>query len=309
MRSTVHGVIAALLTPRDMEGSVASDSLRRNIDFVLDEGAQGVCVLGATGEYHAMSMNERKKVVDIASHQVRGRAHLVVCAGAPSFNESVHIAEYALGSGADVILLPPPFFFRYSQADMECFYTEAARRIGGPILLYNLPMFTNPIETPLAVRLINRVEKIVGIKDSSGGLDTLRAFNGIGLGGAVRLLGNDRVIPEALRTRCCDGFISGIAGVLPELSVALYEGADGWSDESPTVLMLEEVVSALDTLPVPWGLKLIAEARGLFDTNFSVPLSEARQGQLAQFAAWCSRWSPDTSPSFFNGRSRSESPF
>ena len=78
--------------------------------------------------------------------------------------------------GADALLLPPPHFFRYSQDDLEVFYLDAAERIAGPILIYNLPWFTEAVDTPLALRLLEQSPYLVGIKDSGPSLDTLEAL-------------------------------------------------------------------------------------------------------------------------------------
>ncbi len=65
----------------------------------------------------------------------------------------------AKAEGADVAMLPPPFFFTYSGEDLEEFCRQAAPQIGLPTLIYNLPVFVSPVPTDAAVRLVTEVEE------------------------------------------------------------------------------------------------------------------------------------------------------
>jgi dihydrodipicolinate synthase/N-acetylneuraminate lyase len=109
---------------------------------------------------------------------------------------------------------------------------------------------------------------------------------------AVRFVGNDGVLVEALTRDLCDGTISGVAGVIPELTLALWKSADhregGLFEDLGT--RLEQLLHRLDEFPTPWGLKLIAELRGLSPAGFALPLSLERRRQARAFQAWFSDW-------------------
>ena len=189
-------------------------------------------------------------------------------------------------------MLPPPYFFPYSQTDVEAFYIEAARQIAGPLFIYNLPTFTTPVETDIILRLVESVPNIVGVKDSSGSLDTLEALTKRSELSVCRMVGHDGVLCRALRMNSCDGAISGVAGVLPELIVPLFEcHQDG--DASRFNFFrekLDELLIQLDTFPAPWGLKVIAQYRGFFKAQFPLPLSEERVQQIRSFERWFDKW-------------------
>ncbi len=283
------GVIAALLTSRGSSGALDLESFERNARFVIEAGAAGVCVFGATGEYPLMGAGERQELLAcVARLRPAGRL-LVAGAGGASLSDCVVLARQAAEAGADAILLPPPHFFRYSQDDLEQFYREAARRIAHPVLIYNLPSFTNPVEVATAVRLIETVPSIVGIKDSGGGLEMLRELARRDGLACRRLVGHDAVLAEALREGLCHGVISGVAGVLPELTLAVYRGTGA------AARALDELLDALEPFPAPWGLKLVARCRGFFEPTFPLPLAESRQAQIRTFDEWFAAWWPAVS--------------
>jgi 4-hydroxy-tetrahydrodipicolinate synthase len=98
--SKIEGVIAALLTPRTASGSIDENSLARNIDFVIEKGVTGVCVNGATGEYVHCTLQERVRLVEIASRTLGGAGVLVSGVGGGTWDEYLHLGRYALDRGA-----------------------------------------------------------------------------------------------------------------------------------------------------------------------------------------------------------------
>jgi 4-hydroxy-tetrahydrodipicolinate synthase len=294
------GVTAALLLPRDDEGHIEWEAFERNAQFVLDAGAVGLCVNGATGEFASASQAERREAVERARGVSGGSALVVSGIGGTRWIEILTLGREAESAGADALLVPTPYFFHYASEDLAEFYRRIARESNIPVLIYNLPAFTGGLDAALAFQLIQEVDGIAGVKDSSGELDLLQrltsAASGMAsVGKALRLVGNDSVLAEALTRGLCDGTISGVAGVLPELTVALWKSATGEDVALFRSLAsrLETLIGQLDVFPTPWGLKFIAELRGLGPASIGLPLSAERQRQAAQFAGWFPRWWKD----------------
>jgi 4-hydroxy-tetrahydrodipicolinate synthase len=298
----IGGPMAAVLTPRTDSGQVDVHALQRNVEFILGCGSTGVCVNGATGEYTRATADERRCAVEAARKVVGAGSILLAGCGGASWEECYTAAAHALDCGAHAVLVPTPHFFRYEDQDIEEFYLELARRLDGPILLYNLPQFTNEIAPAVVARLVHTVPAIIGIKDSSGSLLNLRQLSTNGSRLARRIVGHDGVLAEALQERCLDGVISGVAGVVPELNVALF-GAFASADaqrRQQVVALQAELVRSLGPIPVPWGLKVIAARRGLCAESYPLPLATRRKAQLVDFAAWFDEWS-DRAMAILNG--------
>ena len=284
----IGGVIAALLTPRRPDGSIDFGAFTRNIAVVCEAGVDGICLNGATGEYPLATIEERKALVERAAAALPGDALLVVANGAATLADSLALARHAESHRANALLLPPAYFFRYGQTDIDQFYREAAAGTRLPVLIYNLPAFASEVPEEAVLDLVASVPNIAGIKDSSGQLDILAALTRRPDLGAVRMVGNDSAIAGALELGLCDGSISGIAGVLPELTLGVFRKG------GRLLGRLDELIAELDAFPTPWGLKLAAECRGLFEASFPLPLSPRRRDQAARFREWFAAWWAET---------------
>ncbi len=281
-----------MLLPRDDDGRPDWGAFARNAQFLMRVGIGGICVNGATGEYAGASADERREAVRLA-RAIAGEPRLVLSGiGAARWTEVLDLAHDAENAGADALLLPPPHFFNYAPGDLEELYRRTVPELRVPALIYNLPAFTGSLDAALATRLICEVEGIAGVKDSSGELGLLEALTLADGLSAARFVGHDGVLIEALNRGLCDGIISGVAGVVPELTMALWQCAE----QSESGLFadlgtrLTTLLRRLDEFPAPWGLKFIAELRGLGPAGFALPLSAERRRQADAFQSWFSSW-------------------
>lgn len=289
---TIGGMVAAALLPRDAEGRPLWETFESSLVFLKARGVAGICVNGATGEYASASAEERRYAVKLARCVMKEDGLVISGAGGCSLVETLRRARDAEKEDADVHLVPAPHFFPYTQDDLAEFYRRVAAAVTRPVLIYNLPQFTSGVDKPLALELIRGEERIAGIKDSSGRLEILAALSSGGPAAAVRFVGNDSVLAEALRNRWCTGGISGVACVLPELVLALWRSGEEPASEtfSAAERLLDEFIAQLGPWPTPWGLKLVAEYRGFGPACPAVPLSAARRGQAQSFRAWFKPW-------------------
>lgn len=275
------GVLAAVLVPRNREGQPDEVALEANLRAVIGAGVNGISIGGATGEYAQQDLAERIELIRFAGKlAAESNVAFVPAVGAAGLRESLRLAEAAAHSGARAVLLPPPLFFRYTQEDLFAYYSEAAGRFPLPVLIYNLPAFVSPVEEETAIRLLDK--GIAGIKDSSGGLNILAAYSEVPSPRPRRFVGNDSALLEALESNVCDGCISGVAGVLPELLVSLCEEAE----RQAHARLLEDLLDRIDALPTPWSLKVVAEVRGWGKAAFPFGPSAERAGQIRALATW-----------------------
>jgi 4-hydroxy-tetrahydrodipicolinate synthase len=288
--TAVTGPLAALLTPRTDSGGIDIEALERNVEFVLERGIRGVVPCGGTGEYFDLSVAQRKEAVERVAARLEGRGLLIPGIGAGTVGESIELGHHALDSGADAVLLPAPLFYRYDGRDLIGFYRQAARAIGGPLLIYNLAAFVSPVPNDVAIELIETEENIVGVKDSSGSLELLEALTKRGDATTVRILGHDAVLGDAVRGGLIDAVISGPASVIPEATAALFELAGNKESFEQAAVLYGEFVRHNEQLPYPWGLKQIAEARGLFKARLPFEPSDDRRQQIGEYMCWFEEW-------------------
>jgi 4-hydroxy-tetrahydrodipicolinate synthase len=280
----LQGVYAAVLIPRLPDGQLNENGFRAILEFLRGQGLTKIVVNGATGEYCLTTAPELARMLAIC-RETMPDGEMLCSIGAAGINGCLELGRVAIDAGVRALLLPMPYFFPYAQDDLHAFCTMVAAQLDAPILLYNLPRFTTKIDLETVRRLIDSTPNIVGIKDSSGSLAILAGLNS----GACRIVGDDSALVAALDAALCDAVVSGVAGVLPELITLLFHQRNA-EIYPQAVELLNGLIGRLSAFPVPWGLKLIAECRGITPAWFSQPLSAARAAQAEQFRQWFPVW-------------------
>jgi 4-hydroxy-tetrahydrodipicolinate synthase len=288
----MKGVIAAVATPIDSDGRMNVAEFERLIDMLIASGVDGVCLGGATSEYPNVAVADRRAAIEAAAPRVPRERTLLVAIGAPSFRQVVELGRSAQAAGSRAVLLPMPMFFRYEQHDLQAFAVEVSRALSAPVLLYDLPDFTNGLEPATVTALLNDEQFIVGIKDSSGVRDHLSAY-AAARGGRdwTLLVGNDQLLFDGLHAGW-NGTVSGIACFCPELPLAIYRScASGDVDGARRLQsLLDEVIVRLGALPAPWGIRIALEVRGFAMGPLPLPLSASRREQVDRYREWLPAW-------------------
>lgn len=294
MKLNLSGIFAALVTPRDQQGRVDYETFDRLVDFVMARGIDGVVVCGATGEYPQLELEERKNLITYAAQQLPRNATLLACIGSPSIYTALQLGEHAMQAGSRALLLPAPYFFHYEQHDLSAFCATVAGTLQAPCLLYNLPSFTNRFEPDTSIQLLLAEKYIVGIKDSSGDRQSLgRLARARPKDGFCLIVGHDALIWEALAAGW-DGIVSGIACFLPELLVSHYRAFRAGEQETTRRCqgLVDELIEEIIKLPIPWGIRLGLETRGIPTGALPLPLSAVRRREIGEFRDWLRRWLP-----------------
>ncbi len=162
----IKGIVPPIATPITKDEAVDVQAMRRLVDFLLDQGANAIFVMGGTGEFFCFPDREKRRAIETVVDQVAGRAPVIAGVTDLSTRRTVANAHAAQEAGADFITSLPPFFFSLQQDWIHRFYTAVAAETDLPLLMYNI---LNPIHTniqPQTVRSLSENPKIVGIKDS-----------------------------------------------------------------------------------------------------------------------------------------------
>ncbi|MSV30149.1 MAG: dihydrodipicolinate synthase family protein [Bryobacterales bacterium] len=295
MASFSHsGINIAAVTPHKREGHEPDIAATLDlVDFYCAAGAKGIALLGSTGEFLHLKMDDRIRLLNLAVK--RSRVPIIAGVSHSTLDGAVELARAAASAGAAAGLLMPPYFFRYRQQDVKEFYLEYAKQMQGalPTLLYNIPFFTTPLEFETSRDLL-RTGHFAGIKDSSGDLDNFRSLLGLRKERPFTLFVGNDVVFSTCRTEGADGVISGVASAVPELMLALDESiASGNAAKTVRLeVRLQEFIGWLNRFPAPVGVKAATEARGLKVGPLAVPLSPADRDALDQFKSWFKGWLP-----------------
>ena len=291
----LNGIYIAPVTPVLEGGGINWARYEKLLSFLLERGVDGFCIGGGTSEYIHFSVEERKKLFDVASAMIPGDKKIFAAVGASSFSQAVELGRFADKLGVDAVLLPMPHFFTYPQGDLEEFCRQVSRSLDSPVLLYNLPFFTNPLDYETTARLLRDEEGIVGIKDSSGEADRFDRYvkdfpensdKEINL-----MIGQDPFAFDALESGWT-GIISGLGTVCPELLVCLYRSFKrrDFEKSKKCQQIIRDMNEHISALPVPWAIRFGLECRGMDCGAASLPLSAERKEQKQNYQVWFKDW-------------------
>ncbi|MBE0582782.1 MAG: dihydrodipicolinate synthase family protein, partial [Desulfofustis sp.] len=148
-----QGIYPALLTPFDDEFRVNEAELRRLLDFCIERGLDGIFPVSSVGEGVHMSFTEKCRCMDIVVDQVNGRVPVTpgVVASMPA--ECVQLARHAASIGCQAVVVTPPYFYKPGGAMVERFFETIIEQSDIPIILYNIPLFTSPLDYDTVKRL------------------------------------------------------------------------------------------------------------------------------------------------------------
>jgi len=223
MTVQLRGVLTALATPFAADGSVDVARLRAVVDRSIDGGVHGVVACGSTGEFTALSGDERRLVVETVVDQAARRVPVIAQTGATSTAEAVALSRHAQSVGADVIMPVAPYYEPLSVEETLTYLRTVAGSVDIGVMIYNLPVATGVDLDPDTVGALAReVDNIRYIKNTT--IDMAQSAALIHNHGDVlsTFVGWDTLLLPAL-VEGAAGVMAGTANVVPAELVAVYD--------------------------------------------------------------------------------------
>jgi 4-hydroxy-tetrahydrodipicolinate synthase len=164
-------VLTAMVTPFDDNLKVDLTKTRKLAKHLIENGSDGLVVLGTTGEAPTLSFVEKVRVLEAVVDEVGDRAVIVAGTGSYSTQESIEMTMKAEKIGVDGIMLVTPYYNKPPQEGLYNHFKMIARKTSLPILLYNVPGRTSRNMEPDTVVRLAEIDNIIAIKEASGDLD------------------------------------------------------------------------------------------------------------------------------------------
>jgi 4-hydroxy-tetrahydrodipicolinate synthase len=220
----LEGIIPPMVTPLKGPDALDVSGLERLVEHIVAGGVQGVFILGTSGEGPGLSYRLRREVIQRTCQQMRGRLPILVGITDTSFTEAVSMAQYAADAGAQAVVTAGPYYLPAAQPELIDYVERLVRELPLPLFIYNMPQLTKVHFEPETLRRLTPLEKIVGLKDSSGDLGYFDKL--------VRLkcerpdwsvfVGPEHLLVESVQ-RGGDGGVNGGANFYPQLFVELFQ--------------------------------------------------------------------------------------
>jgi len=218
------GIIPATITPFYQDESINFEALRKIIRYQLDGGVHGIFVIGTTGEFYAMTLDQKRAIIETTMEEVNGQVPVYAGTGGISTSEIIALDRMAEDCGVDAVSILTPMFISPSQDDLYEHYRIIASETNLPVILYNNVPKTGVNIAVETVRRLSEINNIIGIKDSSGNFDLTSEYIRVTRDNPEFhiLQGRDTNILAGL-TYGATGAIAATANVAPRLVVDIYE--------------------------------------------------------------------------------------
>lgn len=284
-----QGIYPAQLTPFDENHRVNEQEFQRLLEFGIERKLDGIFPVSSVGEGIHMDFDEKCRCMKIVVDQVNGRIPVTPGVVASTPAESVRLAGYAESIGCEAVVVTPPYFYKPDGAMVERFFETIIEQSDIPIILYNIPLFTSPLDYDMVKRL-SRYDSVVGMKDSSGSMvDFMHFMDKIAIAGAdiAMLTGREENLLSSLLMGA-EGCMTATAGIFPEIMVGIYESFKEGDLERALELQRKilVIIRTMFAAPFPIGFKIALELRGF---KMGPPLLPPSHGDAFQINTVTSR--------------------
>ncbi|MHB1334806.1 MAG: dihydrodipicolinate synthase family protein [Candidatus Humimicrobiaceae bacterium] len=178
MKEKLKGLFIVMITPFKNNYELDEEGLRKNTRFFLEKGISngngGLIPGGSTGECFNLTIEERKKVLDIVIDEAKGEAPVIFGCNHTNTKSVIELAQHAERAGADGILVMPPYYGVPSEEMIIQFYKDIADNTNLGIMAYNNPEVVGvDMSNETMLKIINQVKSLVAYKDVSNDLGKL----------------------------------------------------------------------------------------------------------------------------------------
>lgn len=257
----ITGVYCAAATPVTADLAPDLAPFAAHCRHLLEAGCDGVALLGTTGEANSFAIAERKAILEHVVGSGIAADRLMPGTGTCAIPDTVDLTRHALGLGVERVVMLPPFYYKTPSEDgLFAAYSEVIERIGDArlkIVLYHIPqMSAVPITHELIARLIAAYpDTVVGIKDSSGDLDNMKAMIAAFPGFSV-LAGADPLLRPLVESGGA-GCITATSNLVSRDLATVFDGAND-PQKSAEVDAAQERIVAYRTLSNGFGAQIAA---------------------------------------------------
>jgi 4-hydroxy-tetrahydrodipicolinate synthase len=228
-KKLLRGIIVPLVTPfkRTPEQELDLMALKKHVEFLIENGVDGLMPLGTTGEFALLNRDERREVVRRVVETANGKIPVIAGVSESGTDMAIALAKDAEEVGADQIIATGPYYYKTNDEGLYLHYQAILDAVELPLMIYNIPTWVGyNIPAGVVRRLVDRnPRRVVGVKyttnDMALFLDYIRELRE----DLSIFIGSDDLIYAALELGAA-GAVAGSANVLPNETTMVYECFD-----------------------------------------------------------------------------------
>ena len=214
-----EGTAVAMITPFTKDDELDEDGYRENINFLIENGVDGLLAAGTTGESATITIPEQKRLIDILIEEVDGRVATIAGAGSNSTKDALELVQYGESAGADMALVITPYYNKPQAHGLVEHYKVINNNSDIPIIVYNVPSRTGTDIDVETIATVAELDNVVAIKEANPDLGkvakTQKTLIDEGLDDKFTILSGNDDLTLPMMSLGAKGVISVVANVDP----------------------------------------------------------------------------------------------
>jgi 4-hydroxy-tetrahydrodipicolinate synthase len=270
----IHGSLIALVTPFDGNNRVDYSSLKRLIDFHVEQGSSGLVIAGTTGESPTLKRSEHIELIGRSVEIAAGRIPIIAGTGSNSTFQSIELSHAVSDQRLTAYMAVVPYYNKPTQEGIYQHYMAIADAVDKPLLMYNVPGRTVADMLPETVGRLARHDNIFGLKEATGDIERLKQIQAVVSDDFALYSGDDFTLRPFIE-QGGHGVVTVSGNVAPRQVARLCELArEGKADEAKALdNSLQPLNKALfiesNPIPVKWAVSEM----GLMEPHIRLPLT------------------------------------
>jgi 4-hydroxy-tetrahydrodipicolinate synthase len=269
-----QGSLVALVTPFDGNNRVDYTSLKRLIEFHVEQGSSGLVIAGTTGESPTLKRSEHIELIGRSIEIAAGRLPIIAGTGSNSTFQSIELSRAVTDPGIAAYMAVVPYYNKPTQEGIFLHYSAIADAIDKPLLMYNVPGRTVADMLPETVGRLAKHDNIFGLKEATGDIDRLKQIQDV-VDDRFRLYSGDDFTLRPFIEQGGHGVITVSGNVVPRQVATLCKLArEGKAEEAKALDATLQPLNKLlfvesNPIPVKWAVSEM----GLISPHIRLPLT------------------------------------
>lgn len=217
-----NGVFVVITTPFDKNGNFLLQGAKENIDYLISKGVHGLCLMGATGEYQSVTIEEHKIFVAEMMKHINRRVPVIVGASKERADDVVELVKHAKENSVSAAMVLPPFYSNPSQKEIYAHYKYINDSVDFPIMVYNNPGSAGVDIDDENMAIISTLSNMQIVKESTGDIKRLTKIAMDLSENIIPFCGCENIAYESF-VMGAKGWICMLGNIAPEMCVELYQ--------------------------------------------------------------------------------------
>lgn len=221
----LQGIVTPLVTPIQ-DGAVDYDCYGVLIERQIKMGVQGILVNGTSAEPSTLTVEERKRLLEVAVGVTQGRIAVVAGTGTQSLYETELLTQHACSVGANAVLVVTPYYVRPPQRGLVKYFSQIGSLADLPVLIYHIPSRAAvSLEVDTVLRIREEAPNVMGMKHSSYDLSFLTELLAV-VGSDFRIFGGMEELSFPMLMLGAVGLMNAVGNVVPDRLVHLWRSVE-----------------------------------------------------------------------------------